>query len=301
MSWQLFCSIVDQIPNLSRAVLHGVGEPMLVKNLPRMVRYLKDRGTYVLFNTNGTVLNEKNGRALIEAGLDELRVSFDAANAKSYKAIRGKNYFNRILRNVRAFREMQEREGHAQAASVGVAHGLARNRRAIAGIRSCCSGSWRQGSLSAATGVLRGKCHRQGTGGSGAVRAVVPRGGKPHRSRRPTSPLLSACLQRLRRRLGAGDEFQAQRRLAPHGHCAAGRGPSCTSPRMAALCRAASRRFRSAATSITRSAMLPSRPCAKSGKVRHIKHSGAGSVGKAANDVRELRLTLEPLEREDGG
>ena len=76
-----------------------------------MVRYLKHRGTYVLFNTNGTVLNDKNGRALIEAGLDELRVSFDAANAKSYKAIRGKNYFNRILRNVRAFRDLQEREG----------------------------------------------------------------------------------------------------------------------------------------------------------------------------------------------
>jgi wyosine [tRNA(Phe)-imidazoG37] synthetase (radical SAM superfamily) len=54
MSWELFCSIVDQIPNLHRAVLHGVGEPMLVKHLPRMVRYLKDRGTYVLFNTNGT-------------------------------------------------------------------------------------------------------------------------------------------------------------------------------------------------------------------------------------------------------
>src|ERR1700735_563256 len=114
MSWQLFCSIVDQIPNLGRAVLHGVGEPMLVKNLPRMVRYLKDRGTYVLFNTNGTVLNEKNGRALIEAELDELRVSFDAANAKSYKAIRGKNYFNRILKNVRAFRDLQEREVHAK-------------------------------------------------------------------------------------------------------------------------------------------------------------------------------------------
>src|ERR1700756_238470 len=114
MSWQLFTSIVDQIPNLQRAVLHGVGEPMLVKHLPRMVRYLKDRGTYVLFNTNGTVLNEKNGRALIAAGLDELRVSFDAANAQSYRAIRGKNYFNRILKNVRAFRELQEREGHTK-------------------------------------------------------------------------------------------------------------------------------------------------------------------------------------------
>ncbi len=111
MSWELFTSIVDQIPNLQRAVLHGVGEPMLVRNLPRMVRYLKDRGTYVLFNTNGTLLNERNGRALIEAGLDELRVSLDASNAKSFLAIRGKDYFGRILRNVRAFRNLQEREG----------------------------------------------------------------------------------------------------------------------------------------------------------------------------------------------
>ena len=114
MSWDLFASIVDQVPDLSRAVLHGVGEPMLVENLPRMVRYLKDRGVYVLFNTNGTVLNERNGRALIAAELDELRVSLDASNRKSFKKIRGKNYFDRIVRNVRAFRDMQERERHAK-------------------------------------------------------------------------------------------------------------------------------------------------------------------------------------------
>jgi radical SAM protein with 4Fe4S-binding SPASM domain len=111
MSWELFTSIVDQLPDLERAVLHGVGEPMLVKNLSRMVRHLKERDTYVLFNTNGTLLNERNGRALIEAGLDELRVSLDAANAKSFLAVRGKNYFGRILKNVRAFRDLQDREG----------------------------------------------------------------------------------------------------------------------------------------------------------------------------------------------
>src|SRR5580692_871487 len=99
MSFELFTSIVDQVPGLERAVLHGVGEPMLVKHLPKMVRYLKDRGTYVLFNTNGTVLNE-------------LRVSLDAATEKSYIAVRGKNYFKRILRNIRAFRDLQEREGN---------------------------------------------------------------------------------------------------------------------------------------------------------------------------------------------
>lgn len=85
---------------------------MLVRHLPRMVRYLKDRGVYVLFNTNGTVLNERNGRALIAAELDELRVSLDASNAGSFREIRGKNYFDRILRNVRAFRALQNREGH---------------------------------------------------------------------------------------------------------------------------------------------------------------------------------------------
>jgi MoaA/NifB/PqqE/SkfB family radical SAM enzyme len=114
MSWELFTSIVDQVPDLGRVVLHGVGEPMLVKDLPKMVRYLADRGVYVLFNTNGTLLNERNGRALIAAGLDELRVSLDAANAASYRVIRGKDYFHRILKNVRAFRELQEREGHAK-------------------------------------------------------------------------------------------------------------------------------------------------------------------------------------------
>jgi MoaA/NifB/PqqE/SkfB family radical SAM enzyme len=111
MSWELFTSIVNQLPQLERAVLHGVGEPMLVRKLPDMVRYLKQRGVYVLFNTNGTLLNERNGRALIAAGLDELRVSLDAANAQSFRAIRGRDYFNRIIRNVRSFRNLQVREG----------------------------------------------------------------------------------------------------------------------------------------------------------------------------------------------
>ncbi len=114
MPWALFTRIVDQVPGVARAVLHGVGEPMLVKALPKMVRYLKDRGVYVLFNTNGTVLNEKNGRALIAADLDELRVSLDASTPESFIKVRGKDYFRRILKNVRAFRDLQEREGHAR-------------------------------------------------------------------------------------------------------------------------------------------------------------------------------------------
>ncbi len=111
MSWPLFTSIVDQLPGLARAVLHGVGEPMLVKNLPRMIRYLKERGVYVLFNTNGTLLAPRKRRELIETGLDELRVSLDAAEAQSFLQVRGKNFFDRIVRNVGEFTALQRELG----------------------------------------------------------------------------------------------------------------------------------------------------------------------------------------------
>ncbi len=111
MSWALFTRIVDQVPNLQRAVLHGVGEPMLVRALPRMIRYLKDRGVYVLFNTNGTLLNPKKFPELVESGLDELRVSVDAADAATYLKVRGKDFFHRIVRDVGRFTAFQAETG----------------------------------------------------------------------------------------------------------------------------------------------------------------------------------------------
>jgi MoaA/NifB/PqqE/SkfB family radical SAM enzyme len=113
MDWTLFTSIVDQLPGLRRAVLHGVGEPMLVPELPRMIRYLKDRGVHVLFNTNGTLLREKRFRELIACGLDELRVSLDAADAATYTLVRGRPFFDRIVRDVSAMTAYQRESGSA--------------------------------------------------------------------------------------------------------------------------------------------------------------------------------------------
>lgn len=111
MPWELFTSLVEQFPRISRVVLHGIGEPMLVKDLPERVRYLKARNIYVLFNTNGTLLNEKNGKALIESGLDELRVSLDAAESGVYEMVRGKDFFEKIVTNLRNFTRMQREAG----------------------------------------------------------------------------------------------------------------------------------------------------------------------------------------------
>jgi MoaA/NifB/PqqE/SkfB family radical SAM enzyme len=107
MSWELFTTIVDQFSSVKRVVLHGVGEPMLVKDLPQRIEYLKNRNIYVLFNTNGTLLNEGNGEKLLGTGLDELRVSLDAADSSTFQMVRGRDMFDRIVRNVTNFRQRQ--------------------------------------------------------------------------------------------------------------------------------------------------------------------------------------------------
>jgi Iron-sulfur cluster-binding domain len=107
----VFTRIVDHVPDVARVVFHSVGEPMLVKSLPRMIRYLKDRGVYVLFNTNGSLLSPRQRQSQIDTDLDKLRVSLDAANATSFIAVRGKNFFDRIVRNVRQFAVLQRETG----------------------------------------------------------------------------------------------------------------------------------------------------------------------------------------------
>ncbi len=156
------------MPNIARVVLHGVGEPMLVPALPRMIRYLKDRGTYVLFNTNGTLLQPKRFGALIETGLDELRVSLDAADRASYLRVRGKDFFDRIVRDVEQFIAYQKATG-ATTPRVALAHRPQGNRRPAAGLRAAGRRDGRDRGAPPAPGLRRSGL-RHGPGRPVAVR-----------------------------------------------------------------------------------------------------------------------------------
>ncbi len=116
LSFDNFRYIVDQFPVLDRVVLHGLGEPLLNKDLPRMVSYLKARGTYVLFNSNGIALTAKRGQQLIDAGLDEYRLSMDGATPETYAHVRGVDAFDKIWRNIHAFVAMQQEQNASRPA-----------------------------------------------------------------------------------------------------------------------------------------------------------------------------------------
>ncbi len=115
-----FHTLVDQFPTLQRVVLHGVGEPLLNRDLPAMIAHLKRRSLppQALFNSNALALTEHKQEALIEAGLDEFRISTDAAHRALYARIRGVDGFERLVNNVASFSRRIRRAGRGPRLSL---------------------------------------------------------------------------------------------------------------------------------------------------------------------------------------
>ncbi|UCD90488.1 MAG: SPASM domain-containing protein [Desulfobacterales bacterium] len=105
LSLKEFIMICEQLPTLERVALHGIGEPLLNPELPDMIQYLKQRKAFVFFNSNGILLDETYQYQLIDTGLDELRISLDAASPAGYKIMRDSDKFDLIISNVQAFSE----------------------------------------------------------------------------------------------------------------------------------------------------------------------------------------------------
>lgn len=117
MDFELFRHIMDQFDETHR--LWGVkfsyrGEPLLNKNIPRMVRYAKGRGVLdIYFNTNAMFLTEEMSEALIDAGLDRISISIDGTNKEDYERVRvGANY-ERLVDNIETLLRCRNKSGTA--------------------------------------------------------------------------------------------------------------------------------------------------------------------------------------------
>ena len=100
-------AIVEQFPDLDRVVLHGIGEPLLNPEIFDIVAYLKTRVTTVLFNSDAISLTAPRAGRLLDSGLDEYRVSMDAATRETFRRLRGVDQFERVTANVAGLIELQ--------------------------------------------------------------------------------------------------------------------------------------------------------------------------------------------------
>jgi len=114
MTQQEFQDIADKVKKaeVRRIRLFLLGEPLLHRELIPMIRYCKQIGIpSVEINTNAVLLDEAVSEEVIKAGLDELVISLDGADAKTYEAVRRGAVYEEVAANVRHFFRVREEMG----------------------------------------------------------------------------------------------------------------------------------------------------------------------------------------------
>jgi radical SAM protein with 4Fe4S-binding SPASM domain len=90
MDLDLFKMIIHQIGDFPHRIkcigLAGIGEPLLNKKLPQMVKLVKDNSLTdkVVVTTNGSLLHPELSESLVCAGLDEIIISIEALDSQGY-------------------------------------------------------------------------------------------------------------------------------------------------------------------------------------------------------------------------
>jgi len=117
MSPSLLQRIVEMAaPELEFAYLHHLGESLLHPALGEMIAIARSRGAAAGLSTNATLLDDERGAAILDAGLDLLVISLDAATEPTYAALRparrpGATSLDGVTALVERFLVKRERRG----------------------------------------------------------------------------------------------------------------------------------------------------------------------------------------------
>ena len=108
LNFEQFKKAIDQIPSLIYVTLQGIGEPLLNKDIMKMLQYCTQRGISTYINTNGTILTENKSRELIEAGLCNLSISVNSFDEKVFADTRSGASIKKIAENIKKFIEIKK-------------------------------------------------------------------------------------------------------------------------------------------------------------------------------------------------
>ena len=88
----------------------GFGEPFLHKEFLPILELCKRLGATVMFNTNGTMIREKEARRVVKAGVDIMTLSLDGGTKETFERLRVGAKFDKILDNMRRLKKMKAQE-----------------------------------------------------------------------------------------------------------------------------------------------------------------------------------------------
>jgi MoaA/NifB/PqqE/SkfB family radical SAM enzyme len=123
MSEQTFTTILQSLRDCSPmpvVMFGGLGEPLSHPRLIDMVVQLKEIGAQVEMITNGTLLDEKCARELVDAELDMLWVSIDGASPESYDDVRLGAALPDVLANLDRLHKMREGWRYFPTPQIGI-------------------------------------------------------------------------------------------------------------------------------------------------------------------------------------
>ena len=114
MDMALYRKIVDECAELGirHVRMHNYGEAFVDKRLPEKIHYAKQRGiAEVGVITNGSLLGPDVAKAVIEAGLDAINISLDAAGKETFESTRLGLKYDKVMSNLEGFLRIRQELG----------------------------------------------------------------------------------------------------------------------------------------------------------------------------------------------
>src|SRR6476659_7988883 len=114
MSVELFRKIVDECAALgiTHVRMHNYGEAFIDRKLVEKVRYAKQKGIKeVGMISNGSLITEPVARGMIDAGLDAINISVDAAGKEVFESTRLGLKYDKVIANIERLLRLRTESG----------------------------------------------------------------------------------------------------------------------------------------------------------------------------------------------
>ena len=110
MPLDLFKRVIDEAQGKCEAVtLASRGEPLICPDFGPMIKYAGGKFLALKLNTNAWFLNEKLCYAILEAGVNTVVFSADAASEPTYSRLRVNGNLEKVYANIKKFRDIREK------------------------------------------------------------------------------------------------------------------------------------------------------------------------------------------------